>query len=163
MFDRGLYAVGRIGFGVFVPIALPVEVAGVILGVLFIFYVAEIVDAQMNGFAALGESWRLVRRVGFWRVLANRFLFGLCLLPVLVAELTAFLWTSNRYAAGAVSAQLLAGAVVAPLAAALTTVLYLLARGDRESLEAVLGPAGLPQPAPPPVAPALQQPARPSL
>ena len=96
---------------------------------------------QDNALTALGASWQLVRRVGFWRVFGNRLLFGLCLVPLVVLE---DLLLSMRYYgwAGPVVGQLLTGMVEASLVAAFTTALYLLARSDREQVVAVLGPAG---------------------
>lgn len=122
----------------FILVVLFVTVA---LASVFVFYVQEIADARRNSLTALGASWRLVRRAGYWRVFGNLLLFGLCLLPLLVAE---NLLISMRYSgwAGPAAGQLLTGMVEASLVAAFTTVLYLVAGGDREQVKAVLGPAG---------------------
>ncbi len=111
----------------------------VVIGVFFIFYVQEIVAAGRTGAAALSGSWRLVRHVGFGRVLGNRILAGICLLPLLVVEMVALNGLGG--APGSALSQLLDGVIVAPLMAAFVTTMYLLARGGRAQVEGVLGPA----------------------
>ena len=109
---------------------------------IFAFSTQAVTDAHCNALTALGASWRLVFRVGFWRVLGNRLLFALCLAPLVLAAsaLNAERFTSWSAVAGPVAGQTLNGVVVAPLLAAFATVMYLLAYGDRARLEAVLGP-----------------------
>jgi len=116
----------------FVPLTLTV-----VIGILFIFYVQEIVDARRAGTAVLHDSWLLMHRVGFWRVLGNRFLFGICLLPIVVVQVLAL---SVHGVPGSAVSQLLEGLVVAPLNSAFVTIMYLLASGRHGQVEGVLGP-----------------------
>jgi len=109
----------------------------VVIGILFIFYVQEIVDARRAGTAVLHDSWLLMHRVGFLRVLGNRLLFGICLLPILVVQLLAL---NAHGVPGSAVSQLLDGLVVAPLTSAFVTIMYLLASGRRSQVEGVLGP-----------------------
>jgi hypothetical protein len=116
-----------------------------LLGVtIFAFYVQEITDAHRNALTSLGASWRTVFQVGFWRVLGNRLLFTLCLVPLVLAEsaLNAARITSWGTIAGPIAGQALGSVVIGPLPAAFATVMYLLARGDRDRVEAVLGRTG---------------------
>ena len=135
----GLYLLGRPVFYILVTFTV-----SLVVSTIFVFCVQEIVDARCNALTSLGASCRLVVRVGFWRVLGNYLLFGLCsLVPLSLAENLLEVARFNGLGIlGAVAAQSLGSVVVAPLAVAFATVMYLLARGDRGQVEAALGPAG---------------------
>ena len=128
-----LYALGSLGSFIVTTLFLTA----------FVFYSQAIVDERRDGFSALGASWLLVfRDAGFWRVLGYQLLFDFCLAPILVAGVALSLHFGAHSIRGGVSLQLLTGLVFEPLAVAFVTVLYMLARGRREQIEAVLGMAG---------------------
>lgn len=107
----------------------------------FLLYAQVIVGQRRDALDALAGSWRLVVGAGFWRVLGNYLLFVLCLSPIMVATV---LLSAHFHARGLAEAQdqVVFGVVVGPLSAAFLTALYLLARGDRAAVEAVVGAAG---------------------
>jgi hypothetical protein len=143
LLDRGASIVEQAS-----PMLDPLGTLGsLIVGTLFLtgfaFYAQCIVDERRDGFSALAASWSLVfRGVGFWRILGCQILFMLCLTPILAAGFAPTIHYGSHSVPGAVSLQLLTGTVVAPLSAAFVTVMYLLARGRRGEVEAVLGTAG---------------------
>jgi hypothetical protein len=142
--DRGVHLIGSLW-----PVLTPFTgLAGFAITTLFVtvftFYAQEIVASGRDGFAALAESWRLVARTGVWRVLGNELLFFVCLLPVLFPEVALVAHFGAHSVAGAASSQLLT-VVLTPLMASFTTVMYLLACGERAKLERLLGPDRLSQ------------------
>jgi hypothetical protein len=108
----------------------------------FLLYIQEVVDEGHDALGSLAASWRLVRAVGFWRVLGNYLLFTICITPILTVLLTLAIHFGTHSATGAILDQLMVSVLLLPLTAAFTTAMYLLARGDRARVEAVLGPAG---------------------
>ncbi len=140
--DRGASVVEHVSPVLFGLGSLGSFIVSVLFLTGFAFYSQWIVDERRDGFSALGASWLLVfRHAGFWRVLGYQLLLMLCLAPILLADVALTLHFGTHSILGGVSLQVLSGVVAQPLSAALITVMYLLARGRREQVEAVLGTA----------------------
>jgi hypothetical protein len=114
----------------------PLRVIATILDVAFsvavIFYVQQIVDAGRNGGAALLESWSVVRRVGFWNVLAVVVLGEICVVPVMVVTMLLGMLLPIGIRSAAIGFAITV--ILGPLVAAFATVMYFLATGARERL-----------------------------
>jgi hypothetical protein len=142
LLNRGVYLVELIWPNLLALTGLPGLAVSLLFMTVFVFYVQEIVASRRNGFAALAGSWTLVLRTGVWRVFGNRLLFAVFLLPVLLPELVLVLHFGAYSAAGSGLSQLLSGVIAAPLLTAFTTVMYLLARGERKQVASVLRSGG---------------------
>jgi uncharacterized membrane protein len=132
---------GALWFFLLAPGALARLVVELAFLTVFLLYVQEIVDEHRNAVDALAGSWRLVLGAGFWRVVGNYVLFVVCVSPVMLA-MVFLIVRFGAYGLAEVPVQLVFGAVVGSLSAAFLTTLYLLARGERAAVEAVVGPAG---------------------
>ena len=146
--DTGLNTVGALILpGAVTPARLVSLLIVLLVGTAVVFSVQEIVDLGRNGAAALLESWRLVRRAGFWQVLITFVLGSICLLPILFVEVfatTVLLPVASRV----VVTSFVTAVIIGPLAAAFVTVMYFLAQDARERFAVVLLRGG-PPPAPP--------------
>jgi hypothetical protein len=142
LLNRGFHLIELIWPNLLAFTVLPGLAVSLLFMTVFVFYVQEIVASRRNGLAALAESWTLVLRTGIWRVFGNRLLFAVCLLPVLLPEFVLILHFGAYSAAGGALSQFVSGVVVTPLLSAFTTVMYLLARGERKQVASVLGLSG---------------------
>jgi hypothetical protein len=134
--DRGAHLAG-----LFSPILTPLSglvqfVVSIAFMTVFVFFVQEIVGRGSTASAALAASSILARSTGVWRVFGNQVLLMCCLLPVLLVDVALIVHFGT---AGSLSVQLLTGVIATPLILAFTTIMYLLARGDRGQVEGALG------------------------
>lgn len=142
LIDRLSGAAGAVWTVLAVPGAFLRFLVGLAFYTVFLLYVQEIVDEGHDAFGALRASWRLVRGVGFWRVLGNNLLLVVCLMPALVLTALLAVHFGTHSAARTILLDVALSVVILPVTVAFTTAMYLLARGDRTRIVAILGPAG---------------------